>query len=182
MHIIIENKSSLLDSDGRLMVHAIQTLLPIFCSDWNLEVPELTYLPRTRTHFFFNPTASFITITDAKQIGTHPAFHSVENGKPFGTVFAASILKQKNPAYAISKFLCHEVFEMMLNPKLNRYISGLQAEICDPVQLNTVLVNGIQLSDWVLPSWFDSNSKRPYNHNDTLVSPKSIDTGGYIYK
>jgi hypothetical protein len=180
MHIVIENKSVYLhDSEGQKIVEAIQTLLPVFCSDWNLSPPTLTYLKRTRQEFFYDHSAAIIVITDALQFGTTPAFHTVHNGKPSGTIFAKSLLKTKH--YSIAKFLCHEVFEMLLNPELNKSKGGYCLEVCDPVQMNDVNVGEFTLSDWVLPSWFDVDAKRPFNHNDTLCLPFSIDAGGYIY-
>lgn len=182
MHIVIENKSKLLDdAHGFLVTESIKTLLPTFCSDWNVKVPELSYLTRTRMEFFHAPQAVFVTITDMKQTGSHPAFHSILSRKPYGTIFAKSIVEMNTPEITISKFICHEIFEILVNPTLERNIFGFEAEVCDPVQLNTVMVNGIQLSDWVLPSWFQPNSKRPYNHTDTLLQPRTIDKGGYIY-
>jgi hypothetical protein len=177
MHIVIENKSvHLQDSEGQKIVEAIRSLLPAFCSDWNLSPPTLTYLSRTRQEFFYDHAAAIIIITDALQFGNTPAFHTVHNGRPAGTVFATSL---KN--HSIPKFLCHEVFEMLLNPELNKFKAGYCLEVCDPVQMNGVNVGEFTLSDWVLPTWFDANAKRPFNHNDTLYRPFSIDDGGYIY-
>lgn len=81
-------------------------------------------------------------------------------------------------------------------------------EVCDPVQSNPVTVqvqtgikktyiinrsikitrnvpiyNLVGLSDWVLPNWFNPQSKMgPYNHNNTLKAPLTIDKNGYAIR
>ena len=92
---------------------------------------------------------------------------------------------------------------------LSDYSTLYAYEVCDAVQSNpvTVLVqtgsstskiylgnskivlktvtnpiySKVGVSDWVLPSWFDPQKKRgPYNHNNTLKAPFTLDKGGYV--
>ena len=50
-----------------------------------------------------------------------------------------------------------------------------------PITKNTPLYDSVGLSDWVLPKWFDPQSKiGPYNHNNTLKAPLTIDKYGYV--
>ena len=75
-------------------------------------------------------------------------------------------------------------------------------EVCDAVESNALTVQvktgsakkgrffaatvtpiytKVGLSDWVLPNWFDPQSKiRPFNHNNTLTAPLTLDKYGYI--
>jgi hypothetical protein len=107
----------------------------------------------------------------------------------------------------VAEAVCHELFEMLIDPNCNTwsmlsdYRTLYAYEVCDPVQSNPVTVkvqtgitrSGVApnitttpiyklvgLSDWVLPNWFDPQKRRgPYNHNNTLGSPLTIDKSGY---
>lgn len=59
--------------------------------------------------------------------------------------------------------LSHEVLEMVVNPRNNRLVIGppderevffYAEEICDPVDADSYTINGVQVADFVLPSWF----------------------------
>jgi hypothetical protein len=119
------------------------------------------------------------------------------------------LLYSPNPVVpTFSEAVCHELFEMLIDPNCNTwamlsdYNTLYAYEVCDPVQSNPVTVQvqtgttttgkvpnvkvvpvytSVGLSDWVLPNWFDPQKKRgPYNHNNTLNSPLTIDKNGYV--
>lgn len=104
--------------------------------------------------------------------------------------------------------VCHELFEMLIDPACNVWTMLADGttmyayEVCDPVESNAVTVRvktgmrtvgrllaatttpvytNVGLSDWVLPNWFDPQSRtRPFNHNNTLSSPLTLDRNGYV--
>lgn len=119
------------------------------------------------------------------------------------------LLYSPNPVvFTVSEAVCHELFEMLIEPNCNTWVMlpdnrTLYAyEVCDPVQSNPVTVQvqtgtmttgtppnvkivpvytKVGLSDWLLPNWFDPQKKRgPYNNNNTLNSPLTIDKNGYV--
>ena len=63
----------------------------------------------------------------------------------------------------------------------DKYHRDYELEVCDPVDKNTFTVYGIQISDWVLPAWFNYG-ELPYNHMNTLTKGRHVDFGGYINK
>ena len=67
-----------------------------------------------------------------------------------------------------SVVLSHELIEGAVN-----------FEICDPVEANVYEVSGIKVSDFILPSWYNSNANGPYDHLNVLTHPGQIAPGGY---
>lgn len=61
--------------------------------------------------------------------------HSVTNGVPYAKVLAWQ---------GMSITASHEIIEMLAN-----------REICDPVQYHWYQINGVAVSDFVTPSWYD---------------------------
>lgn len=85
----------------------------------------------------------------------------------------------------ISKAMSHEILETELNPYVSRWndfdgVKKLAFEACDPVQGGSYTVDGIAVSDFVLPAYFDADDiEGPYNHLGTLVAPLSCAAAGY---
>jgi hypothetical protein len=98
-------------------------------------------------------------------------FHTFMN-QPFGRAYMSTSDLNMN-----SRIISHEIFEMIVNPKL-KFLNGLEMEVCDPVLPNSFEVDGIQISDWVYPSWF-LKTDPPYNKMETLKMPELV-KGGYI--
>lgn len=118
------------------------------------------------------------------------------------------MLYSSNPNIpTVAQSVCHELFEMLIDPACNVWAmledgkTMYAYEVCDAVESNAVTVQvktgtkktgrllaattipiytKVGLSDWVLPNWFDPQSKtRPFNHNNTLTAPLTLDTNGY---
>src|SRR5207244_7076012 len=56
-------------------------------------------------------------------------------------------------------------------------------EMCDPVEEDTFLVDGIQMSNFVHPSWFEPFKHPPgtkFDHLGLLTKPFSMTKGGYV--
>ena len=169
MDIVILNKSRLTDAEGYKIAHAVRQILPVFCKDWGVPIPSIRYI--SKTEFFFSKTAIQVRIEDT--FGAS-AYHSFIQDTPFAVIHYRS-------THCVSVAVCHEIFELVLNPKLDKCIAGYPLEICDPVTKNSVMVGDVAMSDWVLPSWF-SHGSPPYNHLNTLTAPFSLSPGGYIHK
>jgi len=119
------------------------------------------------------------------------------------------MLYSSNPNIpTFAQAVCHELFEMLIDPYCNMWAmladgnTQYAYEVCDPVESNPVTVQvqtgtitsknfilkkttpvytKVGLSDWVLPKWFDTQATRgPFNHNNTLTSPLTIDRNGYV--
>jgi hypothetical protein len=89
----------------------------------------------------------------------------------------------------------HEVLEMLADPYGNRLVAGnspkpgqgrvnFLVEVCDPSEDDQFgyTVNGILLSDFYLPSFFDpvGASGVRYSYTDAIKGPRQILKGGYL--
>ena len=53
-------------------------------------------------------------------------------------------------------------------------------EACDAVEDRTYTINGVQVSDYVLPSWYVAGSKGPWDKLAALAAPLTRTDGGYV--
>jgi hypothetical protein len=58
---------------------------------------------------------------------------------------------------------------------------GLSFEVCDPVEAPTYVVNGVSVSNFVTPAWFDPlPNHAQYDKLSKLKAPFSMVKGGYV--
>ena len=101
--------------------------------------------------------------------------HLDNQGKPY----AQAVNGQK-----LSIAISHELLEMLVDPWGNRFtlaadvdpnFPGRQVfylvEVCDPCEVSSYVIDGVQLSDFILPSFYDPNAKRPVDFLNTLAGP-----------
>ena len=192
--VAIMNEAKLVtDAQGKAIVSALNSLLPKFCSDWNMRPVSAVYYPRNTV----SPIPLKCYIYDSTQAEVELGYHDEINDVPYAKVFVKTILDANGAVLAssgaptVSQRISHEVFEMLVDLRANSWWSDYSgttlyaAEVCDPVESNVVSVHVgttlIQMSDWVLPAWSDPQaSKGPFNHLNTLTNPMSVDKGGYI--
>jgi hypothetical protein len=70
----------------------------------------------------------------------------------------------------------HELLEMMVNPRVQRILSGFIEEICDPVKKVSYRVQGVALSDFVTPAWF-TGAPGPYDFLGRVTTAHSVRFG-----
>ena len=124
--------------------------------------------------------------------GYHNANH---HGLPSGFVFT-QIAKELKEPWSVS--LSHEALELIADPEANTMVAGPHPghrhsfafywyEVCDPVQEETYRVLGVDVSNFVLPSYFSATPK-PGGRNDFLgrlhkgkrLAPFGVNPGGYV--
>jgi hypothetical protein len=100
-------------------------------------------------------------------------------------VFVKTVLENGEP---VSLTASHELFEMVLGPIANMWAEAsggrkFAYEMCDAVEEDTFLVDGLQMSNFVYPSWFEP-FKHPrgtkFDHHGLLKTPFSMTKGGYV--
>ena len=210
LDIAIVNKSTIVsDLEGSIITKAINMLLPAFCSDWALKTPTCTYVAKGKT----TKIAIKVFLMDTSDQDGALAYHDEINNVPYGKAFAKTVLKYgggilvsktKVPTFAQS--VCHEVFEILVDPNCNLwamapdYTTLIAYEVGDAVESNpvrvrvptgtsrksvgfsksTITYTDVDLSDWVLPLWFDPQAKKgKFNHTNTLKGPMTLDKNGY---
>jgi hypothetical protein len=192
---VINNSTSVSDTDGSTMVEALNMLLPTFCKDWFISDVSAVYIPRGATAL---PTdIYYMYLMDNTDVPNAVAYHDFTACLPYGKVFAKTVLDNngvmmyeptlKKPT--VAQALSHEVFELLVDPLCNAWWmnnnTGIlyASEVCDPVQSNIILINlpndvKVGLSDWIMPAWNNiQNTTGPFNRMNTLTAPFQIKNG-----
>jgi len=112
------------------------------------------------------------------------------DGMPLARVFVGTTLKHNE---LVSVSASHELVEMLVDPSINlatmhphsKLIYGYES--ADPVEEMTFHVNGIAMTNFVYPTYFESFHKRgsvKFDHLHALTKPFEIHEGGYqgVYK
>ena len=102
-----------------------------------------------------------------------------------GKVFVETTLAAHE---VVSVTACHELFEMVIDPIANLWAladdgTEYAYEMCDPVEEDTFVVDGIEMSNFVHPSWFEPFKHPPgtkFDHLGRLSKPFSMTKGGYV--
>ncbi len=93
-----------------------------------------------------------------------------------------------------SIIISHEALEMLVNPNVNLWHTMPDGkrmtarEICDACESDTYIepvsimgeTRGIEVSNYLLPSWFDPFGKFPFDRMSKLTAPFTMDAGGYL--
>ena len=90
----------------------------------------------------------------------------------------------------------HEMIEMLVNPfigtvhartivapspEAEQGLVPLLVEICDPVNPANYEIDGVSVSDFVWPRYYDRpTGERPYDQLDRLEAPREVLRGGYL--
>jgi len=108
-----------------------------------------------------------------------------KQGQPYSKIFVKTTLRDNE---LVSVTASHELFEMAIDPIANLWAQakgGTQYayEMCDPVEEDTFLVDGIPMSNFLYPTWFEP-FKHPrgtkFDHLGLLKKPFSVRPDGYV--
>jgi hypothetical protein len=122
------------------------------------------------------------TCRDAATEGYHDV---TPEGLPMSRVFVKNILRQKDQ---VSVAASHELAEMLVDPLANFYTTGPRLnrlydyEVADPVEELFFKVDGIEMTNFVYPAYFESFHKphsTRFDHMQSLTRPFELHEGGY---
>jgi hypothetical protein len=127
----------------------------------------------------------FVYFDDADVAGDLGYHELTQDGQPISKIFVRTTLEANQ---LVSVTACHELFEMAIDPLANLYAEapdGTQYayEMSDPVEEDTFEVDGIPMSNFVYPSWFEPFAHLPGTKFDflgLLAEPFSMTAGGYM--
>lgn len=192
-HVIVTNAARRVnDSDIATATAAVaRQAVRDFWPAWGVRMPSVTFVPGGQS-----VAAPFggilITVVDsidnvaAGVLGYHT---EDQGGRQWGVVACspsldngAQVLKGD---WSVSSVLSHEILEALGDPRVNGYCHDggsrlYSLEVCDPVEAPTYEVDGVSLSNFVLPAWFDPNvGHGKYDHLGLLSTPFSLLPAGY---
>jgi hypothetical protein len=129
----------------------------------------------------------FVYFDDADQADDEGYHDITKHGQPVSKVFVRSTLEAGDK---VSVTACHELFEMSIDPITNLWAQATERtlfayEVCDPVEEDTFEVDGIAMSNFVYPAWFEPYRHRPgtkYDHLGKLKAPFTMSKGGYVIR
>jgi hypothetical protein len=119
-------------------------------------------------------------------------FHTEDQGgKLWGVVAAKPELdnggKVTTGDWSVSSVLSHEVLEMYVDPNCNLWAnnnsgSAYSFEVCDPVEAPTYEIDGVSVSNFTAPAWFDplASPTAQFDKLGLLHEPFSLLKGGYV--
>lgn len=127
----------------------------------------------------------FVYFDNADAAGALGYHDITKDGQPVSKVFVKTT---RDAGEVVSVTACHELFEMVIDPIANLWAeanSGTEYayEMSDPVEEDTFLVDGIQMSNFVHPAWFEPFKHPPgtkFDHLGLLKAPFSLTKGGYV--
>lgn len=108
-----------------------------------------------------------------------------KKGQPAAKIFVKTTLDDHE---LVSVTACHELFEMVIDPIANLWAEAADGteyayEMCDAVEEDTFEVDGIAMSNFLHPSWFEPfvhPAGTKYDHLGRLTKPFTMTKGGYV--
>lgn len=128
---------------------------------------------------------AIVFLDDADQEGALAYHDLTPEGMPLSKVFVKTTLENGD---LVSVSTSHELVEMLVDPAVNLLTTGPGAktvycyESADPVEALSFPVNGIPMSDFVYPSYFEIFHKPgsvTFDHMKKVKRPFEILNGGY---
>lgn len=125
---------------------------------------------------------------DSDQAGALGYHELTPAGQPVGFVFAKT---DRDYGVASSVTASHELLEMLADPWIcatalhqTSAMGGdvYALEVCDPCEADNLgyQIDGIQVSDFVLPAYFRDGATGPYDLRGAVKQPFGLAPGGYL--
>lgn len=126
-----------------------------------------------------------IYFDDAEQAGFLGFHELTDEGQPISKIFVKATLRAGEH---ISATASHELFEMAIDPIANLWAEGPNGieyayEMSDAVEEDFFLVDGLPMSNFVHPTWFEPFKHPPgtrFDHLKRLKAPFTMSKGGYV--
>ena len=126
-----------------------------------------------------------VFLDDADQPGALAYHDLTPDGWPLSKVFVRTTLANHD---LVSVSASHELVEMLVDPAVNMMTTGPDPKLmyayesADPVEELSFPVNGLDMSDFVYPSYFEGFRKpgsTQFDHLNKVKKPFEILSGGY---
>jgi hypothetical protein len=180
MKIALLNRSTVL-SDATIegWLPAFRHFSSLVASRWLLKTPTL--------YFTTSPAKSdwqLVFLDDSDQAGALGYHDLPVLGKPpIAKVFAGT---DQDYGLSVTVTATHELGEMQVDPFINSVIQTSNTrfyatEVGDPVEDDSYgfVYDGVLMSDFVLPAWFQPGAPGPFDYGRHIVQPLEVLEGGY---
>lgn len=127
-----------------------------------------------------------VFLDDADQADAEGYHDDTADGVPLSKVFVKTTIEAGDK---VSVTASHELAEMLVDPATNLIASNEDGsmlyayEVCDAVEETEFPVNGIAMSNFVLPSWFEgfrAGKTDQFDYLKLCKKPFELLAGGYI--
>jgi hypothetical protein len=182
---VINRSTNVSDIDGRNMTDAIHFQITNHVAPaWNARTAQFKYVPTNRDDRLESGWWKVYLLDDADTAGALGYHDEDEHGVPYGKVFTKISLQYGT----VSSVLSHEVIELFLDPPCNRFAIDFNTGILyaveggDPVENDSYDVGGIEVSNFIMPAWFDltPQSGDHFDWLGNLTAPFTMTRGGYL--
>jgi hypothetical protein len=190
INISVINASTVLsDADVQKVVPALQTQVHRdFAPAWGIDA-ELNFVPHGKRPA---PNTWWLAVLDNSDQAGALGYHDItRQGLPLGKVFAKSDM-QFGLQWSVTA--SHELLEMLADPDINltafvqkdmQHGRLFAYEVCDAVEADELgyQIDGVLVSDFVFPSWFESFRKSngtQFDYCKLVKESFQLLKGGYI--
>lgn len=138
-----------------------------------------------KTNGFVKDQWAVVFLDDADQPGALAYHDLTPSGLPLSKVFVKTTLKNGE---LVSVSASHELVEMLVDPAINLMTTGPDPKLiyayesADPVEALSFKVNGIPMSNFVYPSYFETFHKPKsvqFDHMKAVTKPFQVLKDGY---
>ncbi len=126
-----------------------------------------------------------VDVLDDSDVQGALAYHEIVNGVPYMKIFARTCA-QNGVNWSIAA--SHELLEALGDPFVDRTVqTGVfqfnAMETGDPVERSSYLINGVEVTDFITPKWFNDAIRQtgphPYDFLGHLTAALELEAGGY---
>lgn len=195
MKLFITNKSTIINEfDYNILISTLQTYIRTLSVDWGISTLEVSNSDNGLDSTLPNTIIIFDSIDDP--ISSNYNFEFDQNS--IARVFAKTIIDSggsvlNGDTTSIAQQLSGLILGLVSNYDMNKWYMDPNkvfwwGDISSPVYGNNYIITTedgaeVTFADYVLPSYFGPNGKEgPFNKNNTLMGPFSVDEYGYSIK
>lgn len=155
---------------------------------WRIVPPALSYDPDGYVPDGASALALFDNADQAGALGYHGRD---PHGIPYGRVFVETILANGGTLFesanSVAVTLSHELLEMLGDEDVNVWCDAEDGyeyarELCDAVEADAYVIDGVHVSNFVLPTFFDPSAPHNitrFDYRSRLGAPFTMLPGGY---
>lgn len=190
--VFLLNRSTLVhDDDAAAIAAAVDVQLTRdFCPAWGLAPVRLQFATGGKAP----AGAPWLALLDTLDVADAAGYHTEDgHGAVYGYAGVKASLSEGGKVltgpYSVASIVSHEALELAADRHCEKWADTGQgweiaAEVCDPVQDGTYDVDGVTVSSFVMPDYFDPHAKRrlPLDILGALRKPFSMTRGGYYVR